>query len=69
MRPLPRGRSCPWRSQPRKRQQLAETRSVDDQVQWLDDEQVLYALRSGRGPPLTMADRAASGIERIPIVR
>lgn len=26
------------------RHRLAETRSVDDQVQWLDDERVLYAL-------------------------
>src|SRR5690606_16496413 len=28
------------------RHALAETRSVDDQAQWLDDEQVLYALAS-----------------------
>jgi hypothetical protein len=31
------------------RMALAETRSVDDQVQWLDDEQVLYALPSEGG--------------------
>ncbi|MGH2667656.1 MAG: TolB-like translocation protein [bacterium] len=36
----------------RQRHPLAETRSVDDQVQWLDDEQVLYALSGG-------AERAA----------
>lgn len=27
--------------------QLAETRSVDDQAEWLDDENVLYGLRRG----------------------
>ncbi|MGH8565032.1 MAG: TolB family protein [Gammaproteobacteria bacterium] len=31
----------------RQRHRLAETRSVDDQVQWLDDERVLYALSGG----------------------
>lgn len=36
----------------RQRHPLAETRTVDDQVQWLDDENVLYALPGG-------ADRAA----------
>lgn len=36
----------------RRRHPLAEPRSVDDQVQWLDDEQVLYALPGA-------ADRAA----------
>lgn len=34
----------------RERRPLAETRNVDDQVQWLDDGHVLYALeRSGPG--------------------
>lgn len=36
----------------RRRHPLAEPRSVDDQVQWLDDEHVLYALPGA-------ADRAA----------
>ncbi|MEU8664056.1 TolB family protein, partial [Actinoplanes philippinensis] len=27
---------------------LAETRSVDDQAEWLDDDRVLYGLRTGR---------------------
>jgi hypothetical protein len=31
-----------------------ETRSVDDQVEWLDDNHVLYALRD-EGPPATIA--------------
>ena len=29
--------------------EVAETRSVDDQVEWLDDETVLYALPSDTG--------------------
>jgi hypothetical protein len=36
----------------RRRHPLAEPRSVDDQVQWLDDQHVLYALPAA-------ADRAA----------
>ncbi len=28
---------------------LAETRSVDDQVEWLDDGRILYALPHGSG--------------------
>jgi len=32
-----------------KRHPLAETRSVDDQAEWLDDEHVLYALPGGEG--------------------
>ncbi len=31
---------------------LAETRSVDDQVEWLDDENVLYALPKETGSPI-----------------
>src|SRR6185503_15185760 len=31
----------------------AETRSVDDQVEWLDDHRVLYMLRDA-GPPPTL---------------
>ena len=30
---------------------LAETRSVDDQVEWLDDENILYALPEAPGSP------------------
>jgi hypothetical protein len=33
---------------------LAETRSVDDQVEWLDDAHILYALPD-EGPPATIA--------------
>jgi hypothetical protein len=32
---------------------LAETRSVDDQVEWLDDRHVLYALPDERSPVIT----------------
>lgn len=32
---------------------LAETRNVDDQVEWLDDEHILYALQD-EGPPPTI---------------
>jgi hypothetical protein len=32
---------------------LAETRSVDDQVEWLDDRHVLYALPDERSPAIT----------------
>jgi hypothetical protein len=32
-----------------KRYPLAETRNVDDQAQWLDDQHVLYALPGGEG--------------------
>ncbi len=35
----------------RRRHPLAETRNVDDQVQWLDDQQVLYALPGGAERP------------------
>lgn len=31
---------------------LAETRSVDDQVEWLDDEHILYALPEETGSPI-----------------
>lgn len=31
---------------------LAETRSVDDQVEWLDDENILYALPQETGSPI-----------------
>ncbi len=31
---------------------LAETRSVDDQVEWLDDDRVLYALPEETGSPI-----------------
>ena len=31
---------------------LAETRSVDDQVEWLDDERILYALPEAPGSPI-----------------
>lgn len=34
---------------------VAETRNVDDQVEWLDDDTVLYAVDSGSGPPSTWA--------------
>jgi hypothetical protein len=30
---------------------LAETRSVDDQIEWLDDHTVLYAVDTGTGAP------------------
>jgi len=32
---------------------LAETRNVDDQIEWLDDSTVLYAVDTGFGPPGT----------------
>jgi Tol biopolymer transport system component len=38
----------------RRRHPLAETRSVDDQVQWLDVEHVLYALPGGAERPAIM---------------
>lgn len=38
----------------RRRHPLAEPRSVDDQVQWLDDERVLYALPGGAERPVIM---------------
>ena len=31
---------------------LAETRSVDDQVEWLDDENILYGLPEAPGSPI-----------------
>jgi hypothetical protein len=34
---------------------LGETRSVDDQVEWLDDEQIAYALAEDGGPARTTA--------------
>jgi hypothetical protein len=34
---------------------LAETRSVDDQVEWLDDGHVVYAVAEDGGPPRTTA--------------
>jgi hypothetical protein len=34
---------------------LGETRSVDDQVEWLDDDQIVYALAEDDGPPRTAA--------------
>ena len=47
---------------------LAETRSVDDQVEWLDDGRILYALRDdlwvvqadGRGQPRVYREHALS---------
>jgi WD40 repeat protein len=30
---------------------LAETRNVDDQIEWLDNDTVLYGVDSGTGPP------------------
>ena len=36
------------------RHPLAETRSVDDQAQWLDERQVLYALPAGADRPTVM---------------
>src|SRR5262249_43492762 len=38
----------------RQRHPLAETRSVDDQAQWLDERQVLYALPAGADRPTVM---------------
>jgi hypothetical protein len=40
----------------RQRHPLAELRSVDDQAQWLDDEQVIYAL-PGEGPRAGVMDQ------------
>ncbi len=37
-----------------RRHALAETRSVDDQVQWLDDERVLFALPRGGDQAVVM---------------
>jgi hypothetical protein len=37
-----------------KRHPLAETRNVDDQAQWLDDEHVIYALPAGVDRPTIM---------------
>lgn len=45
---------------------LAETRQIDDQIEWLDDETVLYAVDSGDGPPDTWAAPAdGSGRPRL----
>lgn len=37
---------------------LAEDRSVDDQIEWLDDDTVLYALDTGDGAPGTWSIEA-----------
>jgi hypothetical protein len=34
---------------------LAEDRNVDDQIEWLDDDTVVYAVDTGYGPPSTWA--------------
>lgn len=34
---------------------LAETRNIDDQIEWLDDDTVLYAVDTGVGAPSTWA--------------
>lgn len=51
---------------------LAETRSVDDQVEWLDDETILYALPSGGKARPTMDIWAAaadgSGTPRVMLI-
>ncbi len=36
---------------------LSETRNVDDQIEWLDDDTVVYAVDSGVGAPDTYAAR------------
>jgi hypothetical protein len=44
---------------------LAEARDVDDQAEWLDDNQVLYAIDTGEGPPQTWSVAAdGSGLAR-----
>jgi hypothetical protein len=40
---------------------LAESRDVDDQAEWLDDGQVLYAVDTGEGPPQTWSVPADGG--------
>jgi hypothetical protein len=45
---------------------VAETRNVDDQVEWLDDATLLYAVDTGSGPPSTWATPAdGSGMPRL----
>jgi hypothetical protein len=34
---------------------VADTRNVDDQVEWLDDHTLLYAVDTGRGASSTWA--------------
>jgi len=50
------------------RHPLAETRSVDDQVQWLDDAQLLYALPSAgeaTGTDQWLVPADGSGVPRL----
>ena len=45
---------------------VAETRNVDDQVEWLDDDTLLYAVDTGSGPPSTWAAPAdGTGVPRL----
>ncbi|MGH9022846.1 MAG: hypothetical protein ACRDV9_07080 [Acidimicrobiia bacterium] len=45
---------------------LAETHSIDDQIEWLDDATVIYAVDSGEGSPDTFATAAdGSGASRL----
>lgn len=37
---------------------LAESRNVDDQLEWLDNDTVLYSIDTGRGAPDTWSTRA-----------
>ena len=45
---------------------LAETRSVDDQIEWLDDDTVIYAVDTGVGAPSIWSAPAAGGGEARP---
>jgi hypothetical protein len=42
---------------------LAETRHVDDQIEWLDDHTVVYAVETGLGPPSIYSVPADGGGE------
>ena len=45
---------------------LAETRHIDDQIEWLDDDTVVYAVEAAGGPPDTWAAPAdGSGEPRL----
>jgi hypothetical protein len=48
---------------------LAETRNVDDQVEWLDDDRILYALPDGDGSSTIWAAAADGTGEPVPFKR
>jgi hypothetical protein len=44
---------------------LAETRSIDDQVIWLDNNTIAYALPGDRAPDIWAAPADATGTPRL----